>query len=149
MYSLSLKSRTRLQGVNPHLVAVVNRAIQLTKQDFLVLEGIRTKQTQAEYVRRGSSRTMDSYHLTGHAVDLVPWVNGAISWEWKHFFPIAVAMKQAAKELNVKLEWGGAWGLDMQQYADPEQATANYVAGRKKLGKTAFIDGPHFQVPRE
>ena len=147
-YRLSMKSLTRLQGVKPELVAVVKRAIELTTQDFSVLEGVRSKAAQALYVQKGASKTMDSYHLTGHAVDLVPLVNGAISWDWKYFYPIAKAMKQAAKELGVKLEWGGAWGLDMQSYDDPEKATAAYVASRKRIGKNAFIDGPHFQIPR-
>ena len=147
-YRLSMKSLSRLQGVKPELVAVVKRAIELTTQDFAVLEGLRSKATQAAYVAKGTSQTMNSYHLTGHAVDLVPYVNGAISWDWKYFYPIAKAMKAAAKELGVKLEWGGAWGKDMQTYDDPQKASADYVASRKRIGKNAFIDGPHFQIPR-
>lgn len=147
-YKLGTTSLARLQGVNPKLVAVVKRAIELTTQDFGVLEGVRSKETQAAYVAKGVSQTMNSHHLTGHAVDLVPYVNGAISWDWKHFYAIARAMKAAAKELKVKLEWGGAWGRDMQDYADPEKATADYVASRKKVGKSAFIDGPHYQIPK-
>lgn len=147
-YRLSMKSLSRLQGVKPELVAVVKRAIELTTQDFAVLEGLRSKATQAAYVAKGASQTMNSYHLTGHAVDLVPYVNGTISWDWKYFYPIAKAMKQAAKELGVKLEWGGVWGQDMQAYDDPQKASADYVASRKRIGKKAFIDGPHFQVPR-
>lgn len=116
-YKLSLRSRQRLSGVHPDLVAVVERAIEITTQDFAVTEGIRNVERQRQLVATGKSTTMNSRHLTGHAVDLVPW---PVSWEWEDFYPIADAMKEAAKELEVDLEWGGDW---------------------KK-----FPDGPHFQL---
>ena len=149
MYKLSLKSLSRLSGVDANLVKVVKRAIEITEVDFTVLEGLRTRAKQAEYVAKGTSQTMNSFHITGHAVDLVPYVNGRITWDWDYMYPIAKAMKQAAEELGVKLEWGGAWGLDISSYDDPEKAKDAYIAKRKKLGKSAFIDGPHYQVPRK
>ena len=93
-YTLGSRSSQRLSGVHPDLVAVVKRAIQITEQDFSVLEGIRNINRQRELFKAGKSTTMNSRHLTGHAVDLVPW---PISWEWEGFYPIAEAMKQAAE----------------------------------------------------
>lgn len=121
---LSQRSLDRLVGVDANLVKVVKRAIQISKYDFMVVEGLRTKETQAEYVKKGVSKTMNSYHLTGHAVDLAPLENGVIDWNntKKQFNSVADAMLQAAKELNVKIEWGGSW--------------------------QGFVDMPHFQVPR-
>lgn len=121
-FQLSDKSLRRLEGVHPDLVRVVKRAIEITPVDFLVVEGLRTKERQAYLLDAGKSRTMNSYHLTGHAVDIAPIVDGKVSWEWKFFHPMADAMKQAAKELGVELTWGGSW-------------------------KT-FPDGPHFQIER-
>jgi len=120
VYRLSAKSRSKLDGVHPDLVVVVERAIGLSSQDFSVGEGLRSISRQRELVETGKSTTMNSRHLTGHAVDLFPY---PVSWDWEHFYPIADAMKQAAKELNVDLEWGGDW---------------------KK-----FPDGPHFQLSWE
>lgn len=117
MYTLGNKSRSKLQGVHPDLVAVVERAIQFTEQDFTVLEGLRSIDRQKELVATGKSKTMNSRHLTGHAVDLAPW---PISWDWEKFYPIADAMKDAAKELDITIEWGGDW--------------------------KSFPDGPHFQL---
>lgn len=117
MYNLGNKSLNRLQGVHPDLVSVVKRAIQITDQDFSVLEGVRTVERQRELVAKGKSTTMNSRHLTGHAVDLVPY---PVSWDWDYFYPIADAMKQAARDLGVGLEWGGDW--------------------------KSFPDGPHFQL---
>lgn len=119
-YSLSFRSRQRLSGVHPDLVAVVKRAIEITKQDFSVLEGIRSIERQRKLVKEGKSKTLNSRHLTGHAVDLVPY---PVSWDWEHFYPIADAMKAAAEEFDVDLEWGGDW--------------------------KSFPDGPHFQLSRK
>jgi len=121
-FHLSEKSLKRLEGVHPDLVRVVKRAIEITPVDFVVIEGLRTKQRQAYLLDAGKSRTMNSYHLTGHAVDIAPIVDGKVSWEWKFFHPMADAMKKAADELGVELTWGGSW-------------------------KT-FPDGPHFQIER-
>lgn len=120
MYQLGNKSRSKLQGVHPHLVMVVERAIEISEQDFTVLEGLRSKERQQELYNTGKSKTLNSRHLTGHAVDLAPW---PISWDWDKFYPIADAMKQAAEELGIDIEWGGDW--------------------------KSFPDGPHFQLPRE
>ena len=69
-YALGERSRQRLACVHPDLVKVVERAIQITPVDFTVLEGRRTKERQAELLKAGATTTMNSRHLTGHAVDL-------------------------------------------------------------------------------
>jgi peptidoglycan LD-endopeptidase CwlK len=46
--------------VHPDLVRVVERAIQITPQDFRVQEALRTRERHAELVARGASRTMNS-----------------------------------------------------------------------------------------
>jgi peptidoglycan LD-endopeptidase CwlK len=154
-YSLGERSLAELEGVHPKLVEVVKRAIQLTEQDFSVHDGLRTVAEQREYVRRGVSKTMNSMHMKqpdgfGHAVDLVPYINGQLRWEWKPIFNIATAVNQAAKELSVPLTWGGVWDrafLDLDETATAMEAAVNsYVARRRALGKTAFIDGPHWQL---
>ena len=118
-FKLGTKSLKELEGVHPSLVAVVKRAIQTTTQDFTVFDGLRTIEEQKEHVRKGNSKTMNSKHLTGRAVDLVPWINNGPRWEpLSAFPPIAAAMKQAAKELGVPIVWGGDWKtfVDMPHY---------------------------------
>jgi len=121
-FILSQKSLRRLEGVNPALVQVVKRAIQITPIDFIVVEGLRTKERQAYLVEKGASKTMNSRHLTGDAVDLAPIVDNKVSWDWKHYYPLAEAVKEAAKQVKVQVEWGGDW--------------------------ESFKDGPHWQLPR-
>lgn len=123
MFFLSQRSKNRLKGVHPDLASVVHRAIQLTTVDFTVLEGLRTLERQKELVEIGASKTMNSRHLSGHAVDLGALVKGVVRWDWPLYHEIAKAMKDAAKELGVDLGWGGDW--------------------------RTFPDGPHFQLSWE
>ena len=148
-FILSKKSRDRLAGVHPDLVKVVERAIEITEIDFTVLEGVRSKARQARLVASGASKTMNSRHLTGHAVDLGALVGGKVRWDWPLHYKIAAAMKETAKELNVAIVWGGVWDRVLNQIGDPADEVASYVQRRKALGKTAFIDGPHFELSRK
>jgi peptidoglycan LD-endopeptidase CwlK len=122
-YKLSRKSLERMQGVHPDLVKVVLLAIQLTEVDFGVTEGVRTIEKQREYVAKGASKTMNSRHLTGHAVDLVAYIGSDVNWSWPLYHKIAGAMKRAANSLNVPIIWGGDW--------------------------KSFKDGPHFELDRK
>ena len=108
-YVLGSRSIDRLRGVHSDLVKVVQEAIKITEVDFTVLEGVRSVERQKELVRKGASKTMNSRHLTGHAVDLGAWVGGAVSWDWKYYHQIADAMKEASRKLKVDVEWGGDW----------------------------------------
>ena len=119
----SQRSLSRLVGVHPDLVKVVKRAIEITPTDFMVVEGLRTRARQKELVAAGASLTTNSRHITGHAVDLAPVVGGKLRWDGPLFPPIAAAMKAAASELGVALEWGGDW--------------------------RSFLDMPHFQLNRK
>lgn len=148
-FKLGTASLKELDGVHPDLVAVVKRAIELSVQDFAVHDGIRTMEEQKKYVEAGVSKTLDSRHLSGHAVDLVPYINGKLRWEWEPLYRIADAVRFAAKELGVPLRWGGAWDISFtDSTGTPEELVAEYVARRKKAGKSAFLDGPHFELPR-
>ena len=109
-------------GVHPDLVAVCRKALESSEVDFMVIEGVRSKERQTELVAKGASKTMNSRHITGHAVDLVPFVAGSVRWDWPLYHKIADAMKKAATDLKVPIVWGGDW-------------------------KT-FKDGPHFELDR-
>jgi len=109
MSVLSRRSRDRLIGVHPALVAVVEKAIVTTPVDFMVTEGLRTRARQAALVKAGASRTMNSRHLSGHAVDICALVEGRVRWDWPLYPRIAQTFKAAAQELDTPLIWGGDW----------------------------------------
>lgn len=146
-FSLGQSSLNRLNGVNHDLVRVVKRAIEITGIDFKVTEGLRTKETQAKYVRQGKSKTMNSRHLTGHAVDLVAMVGGDVSWDFNHYYVIAKAMAQAGKELGVKVVWGGCWTTITGKDGTPQDWVKAYTAHKKRKGERPFLDGLHFELP--
>lgn len=147
-FSLSQRSIERLDGVDDRLVDVVCRAIEITTVDFGVTEGLRTIETQRQYVAAGKSQTMESKHLTGEAVDLVAYINGQVSWELNVYDNIADAMKQAAIEKNVAIRWGAAWSVpDIRLWRGTmEEAMMYYIDIRRKMNKRPFIDGPHFEL---
>ncbi len=118
---LSERSLQRLEGVHADLVRVVKRAAATSNIDFTVLEGLRTLERQKTLVARGASKTMKSRHLTGHAVDLAPFVDGQVVWAWPLYHKLAVIVKAAAADEKVAIEWGGDW--------------------------RSFKDGPHWQLP--
>jgi len=148
MFKLSSRSLANLEGVDERLVKIVNRAIQITKIDFGVIEGLRTEETQRSYVALGKSQTMASKHLEGKAVDLMAFVGGKPCWELNLYDDIADAMKEAAIELNVPLRWGGAWSVsDITKWQGTMCSAMNsYIDERRSQKRKPFIDGPHFEL---
>ena len=127
---LGPRSLLRLRGVHPDLFAVVKYAISMqSKLDFTVVCGLRSLSRQSELFAAGLTRTMASRHLTGHAVDLAPMVNGKVVWSSPAFRPLSALILTAAHMLQVTVRWGGDWN------------------GNGKSDES-FIDMPHFELPR-
>lgn len=118
----SQRSRRSLAGVHPDLVRVAFRALEISPLDFVVTQGLRTLDQQRSMVRSGASRTMNSRHLTGHAIDIAALVDGEVRWDWPLYPRIAAAFKRASAELDVPIVWGGDW--------------------------KSLRDGPHFELDR-
>jgi peptidoglycan L-alanyl-D-glutamate endopeptidase CwlK len=119
-FVLGAKSLQKLEGVHEDLVKVVKRAIELTDTDFTVGEGLRTKERQAKLFAEGKSKTLNSKHLTGRAVDLWVLKDGKVTWEKAAYDNLAPFVKQAAKELEINIRWGGDF--------------------------KGFFDGPHYEL---
>lgn len=134
-FRFSKASLDRLATVHPKLQAVARRALELTTVDFSVTQGNRTRDEQmrlygkgrtaaqciakgvpTSYARPNEAKvtwTLNSNHIGGRAIDVAPFVNGKLEWDengklglWPK---IAAAFKQAAKELNIAITWGGDW----------------------------------------
>ena len=128
------RSSGNLLGVHPDMIRLMNRAREIAPFKFIIVDGLRAIEEQREYVRIGASKTMNSRHLPGrdglsHAVDILPYVDvdrdGKVEsvemYAWPLYYDLAAAVKQAAKDVGVSVEWGGDW--------------------------TSFKDGPHWQLP--
>jgi len=152
-YTLSTRSLERLNGVNESLVNIVKAAIKKTKIDFGVTCGLRTKSEQAELVKKGASQTMNSRHLpqestgTSHAVDLVAYISGRVSWELNLYDDIADAMKDAANKEGKPIRWGAAWHKPLNAWhGSAEDLMNQYIDLRRSEGRRPFIDAPHFEL---
>jgi peptidoglycan L-alanyl-D-glutamate endopeptidase CwlK len=114
---LSNRSKSQLIGVHPELAFAVTEAIKITKQDFLVFEGVRTSERQQELFDKGMSKTLDSYHLYGLAVDLVAYANGGASWDEQYYPAIIEAMNEVKAKHNLNFENGfEMWGWDYPHF---------------------------------
>ena len=128
-FKLGAGSEQRLSGVNKTLADVVRRAIQISKVDFTVVEGHRSQERQVELYAQGRTKpgkivtkTLNSKHTAGKAVDLAPVRGGTIDWnDSAGFQAISEAMFAASAELGVPIDWGGSW--------------------------KSFPDTPHFETP--
>lgn len=117
---LDERSEKRLEGVNPTLVSIVRRAAKRLPFSLFVVEGLRTRERQAELYAQGRTKpgkkvtwTLHSKHLEGKAVDLAPLIDGVIDWgDLKKFDQIAKAMFEAASEVGVLIRWGADWDMD-------------------------------------
>lgn len=116
------RSLSRLKGVHPDLVKVAHLALSYSPLDFMITEGLRTRARQQELFNEGASKTLNSRHITGHAIDIAALVGGKVRWDWPLYPRIAEAFKRASKELNVPIIWGGDW--------------------------KSLRDGPHFELDR-
>jgi len=119
--TLGTRSLARLEGVHPDLVRIVKTAASISDLDFTVLEGLRTIERQKQLFAQKATKTMNSRHITGHAVDLAPMLDGEVSWDWPLYNRLAKIVKAAAAIERLPLQWGGDW--------------------------RTFKDGPHWELP--
>lgn len=147
-FKLSSRSLNNLNGVKEPLVKVVTKAIELTKIDFGVIEGLRTKARQKQLVAKGASQTMNSKHITGDAVDLVAYIGSRISWEANLYDEILDAIKASAIEEGVSIRWGGAWHIDdiREWKGTMEEAMNAYIDLRRSQGRRPFLDLGHIEL---
>ena len=123
---LSAADEQKLKKVHPDLVKIIRKCAATTTVPFKIMETARSVAQQKENIKKGVSWTMNSRHIVSddglcRAADVVPLVNGKVSWSWPVYFKLAPQMKAAAKAVGVPVEWGGDW----------------------KKNK----DGPHWQLP--
>lgn len=127
MNQLSKRSLSRLEGVNPLLVAIAVDAVKNSPYDFGIPQygGKRTAEEQRELFDKGKSKAdgynKKSYHQSGNAFDVFGYVGGKATWDRKVLTAIARHIQKVAMDnYKVKLTWGGDW--------------------------KSFVDMPHFQI---
>ena len=123
-FKFSKRRLNNLMGVHEDLIRVCELALKYSKYDFIITVGVRTIERQSELFKTGKSRTMNSRHLTGHAIDIAVLEKpGFVTWDFSYYEIVAEAFMRASKELSVPIAWGGDW--------------------------PRFRDGPHFELDRK
>lgn len=112
-----------MKGVHPLLATLITDCMASSPVAFMVTEGLRTPERQAALVKAGASRTLNSRHLTGHAVDIAALIDGRVRWDWPLYPRIAAHIKALAAARGIALIWGGDW--------------------------PKLRDGPHFELDRK
>jgi hypothetical protein len=120
-FQFSQRSLKNLVGVHPDLVKCAELALSLSTVDFGVIEGLRAQERQKELFALGATKTMNSRHLTGHAIDVMAYVGSQGRWDWPLYEKINQVFQEASLALDIPVTWGGSW--------------------------RSFKDGPHFELP--
>lgn len=153
---LSPTEYQRLARAHPDLRKVIERAAALTPDKFpwRVNQTNRTIAQQRINVRRGASQTMNSRHIPGRdgwakAADIVPVKAGKLAWDWPMIYRQVEYIRRAAREVGVKVRWGGVWDMLLNDTkGTPEHEHALYVLRQRRRGRSAFSDGPHIELDR-
>lgn len=118
------RSLDRLSTVDTRLQRLFNEVIKYW--DCTVLEGIRTLERQRKLVAQGSSKTMNSKHLTGMAVDVAPY---PVDWnDHERFIRFGLFVIGMAAGMGIPVRWGRDWDKDFD------------------LNDQQFNDSPHFEI---
>lgn len=125
MKSLPAASSLKIKVIHPDLRKVIEAAYQTSKVDFIVTEGLRSLARQQELLKAGASTTLNSRHITGHAVDVAALVEGKADWHPQLYSQIADAIFEEAAKLNISVKWGGDW-KSFKDYCHFELSRAFY-----------------------
>jgi peptidoglycan LD-endopeptidase CwlK len=126
-FNLTIRDQERMEGLHPDLVYVVKDAAKLTDMPFMVVEGLRTLETQKKYLKNGVTKTLKSRHLHGCAIDLAAIKDGIVVYKFKNSEQRRLqkrlndVMKLAASDLGIPLKFGGDWGWDFFHWELPTE----------------------------
>tara|TARA_Y100000361_G_C11144356_1_gene337109 strand:- start:605 stop:1204 length:600 start_codon:yes stop_codon:yes gene_type:complete len=130
-------SLSQLEGVHPDIVDLAKLTIRLCQYDGTVISGggLRTEEQAQENAENGTG-IVDSLHRKqsdgyGHAVDVIPYVNGKATWEMKYCEEMAKAAKLAAALLSVPIRQGCDWNMN------------------GTFGESGEYDWCHHELPKE
>jgi peptidoglycan L-alanyl-D-glutamate endopeptidase CwlK len=137
VYKFGKRSSEKLSQTKIPLQEIAKHALKLGLMDFAITEGLRTKEVQDKYYKSGKSKVKwpNSKHNVKYegdlssAFDVVPYVDGKVSWNALHCCILAGIIFASAKTLGYKIRWGGCW-------------SGNF----KYVGKQKLNDYVHFEL---
>jgi len=157
----------KLATTHPKLVqlwqAIATTSAELGFEPAL-LEATRTAQRQAELVKAGASRTLNSKHLIqvdgfSRAIDIGADVQigpgREIRWDWPLYYKLAEVVRRVAREQQINVVWGGCWdrvlnetraGIAVEVEAYSARHRAQWMLRNSGRYPGPFLDGPHYEL---
>jgi peptidoglycan L-alanyl-D-glutamate endopeptidase CwlK len=134
---------SHLEGVDPRLQFLAKEVLKISPIDFAITEGLRTSQRQVQLYREGKTKTLNSKHIDGKAIDICPVINNKLDFskeaEPDLFFIIGLFYLKA-KELSERYELtGGSEGLNIKLRLG---AFWDY----NSIKENKFVDGYHIEL---
>lgn len=165
-YRFSKRSLDNLSEVHPSLTNIAHEAIEITPIDFGVTCGLRDRQTQYDLYKKkksklngiprghrasinhngevliiegtGTSRHQRQASGYSQAIDIVPYINGKISWKINDFIPVLELFKTIADQQEIKLRFGAGWFYG-HKFNSIEEGY------KDSLRRGKWIDAPHIE----
>ena len=130
MPKLGKRSKQRLKGVDPRLIALLERVCKYF--DITVIEGKRSQERQNMLVEQGKSKTKFGKHVQGKAVDIAPY---PIDWNARDdFHYLGGFVLGIASQMNINVRWGGDW------------SDSSLSENRRTSKDNSFDDLVHFEL---
>jgi len=141
------RSEMKMLDVDARLIEVARLALPLSPIDFGITCGLRSQHEQNQLLAQGKTQVRRSRHQDGMAIDVVAYENGKVSWDLEHYITIADAFAKACKQTKLGVRWGGGWPFYLDEHTGKESHDA-YIEMKRQQGRRAFIDGPHYEIPK-
>lgn len=126
VFKFGKRSSKKLEQTKIPLQKIARYALNLGLMDFAITEGLRSKETQDAYYHSGKSKVKwpHSKHNVKNkgdlsaAFDVVPYVDGKVSWNKMHCAVLVGIILASAKSLGYTLRNGGNWDMDSEFFTD-------------------------------
>lgn len=148
-FKFSQRSVKKLKSVNKYLKGIMYDLLSHSPHDFAITEGLRTLEKQKKLLSENKTKTLQSKHLDGLAVDIVALPNGKVSWEPQHYVEIANALNDVLRLSNNQkylVRWGGAWNCYMPCPMCAEEMVQSYKKFCADTNKKPFHDYVHIEL---
>jgi peptidoglycan L-alanyl-D-glutamate endopeptidase CwlK len=128
IFKFSKSSISRLETVDPKLQTLAREVLKLSPIDFAITEGLRTPQRQAQLYRDRKTKTLNSKHLEGKAIDICPIIDNKLNYDSRDdIMFLAGLFYGVASQLNIEIRVGALWD-------------------NNSIAKNNFIDAYHIEL---
>ena len=123
-FKFSANSTQNYVHLTLKLQKIAKRVLNYGIMDFAITDSYRSKARQDRAFKLKKSKVcwpMSKHNcLPSRAMDLVPFINGRLSWNKIHCSLLAGMVLATGREMGVVLRWGGNWDMDSEPVTDQD-----------------------------